>query len=50
MTKVDFIFLLSPLLTSCLMADGPSKALRDLVDGTNGADDQARTVKGDEKK
>ena len=50
MTKVDFIFLLIPLLTSWLMADGPSKALRDLVDGTNDEDDQARTAKGEEKK
>ena len=53
MTKVDFKFLLNPLLTSCLMADDPSKVLRDLVDGTNDEDDQARTKNdglADEKK
>lgn len=49
MTKVvDFKFLLVPLLKSFLMADDPiSKAWRDLVDGTNEEDDQARTTNGD---
>ena len=54
MTKIDFKFLLIILLPSFLMADDPSKALRDLVDGTNDEDDQARTknkgLLADEKK